>query len=112
MFLNVLSYKYRIFATLTLIAILSFYELANDCTYNDNTGDDYVGHKFTTENGYTCGNWSLQRAYPGQQFPDGNLRDAGHFCRNPKPVDYRSWCYYKFGSNRKWDYCQLAPCGT
>ena len=89
-----------------------FYVAESGCTYNDRKGESYLGKQAVTENGYTCGSWTLQTAYPATHFPDGSLEAAENYCRNPKPTDYRTWCYYRLGSQKKWDYCTLRKCGT
>ncbi len=46
------------------------------CTYNDKKGVNYLGQQAVTENGYTCGSWILQTAYPAAHFPDDDLEKA------------------------------------
>ena len=71
-----------------------------------------MGKKTMSENGHVCGSWTLQRAYPGEQFPGGDLSLAENYCRNPKPTDSRVWCYYTYqdSTRRKWDFCSLQHC--
>jgi len=82
-----------------------------DCTYNDPEAVEYMGTKQTNDENMTCIMWSAQRAYPASHFPDGNLLSAANFCRNPKPVDSKAWCYSSLEPPRKWGYCALKQCG-
>jgi len=84
----------------------------NACTYNDPRAVEYMGKKQTNELNVTCIMWSAQRAYPASQFPDPDLLSAGNFCRNPKPVDSKAWCYTSQDAARKWGYCALRQCGN
>lgn len=70
-----------------------------------------MGKLRITQKGYTCLKWTQQKHYPGNHFPEKDLNEADNFCRNPKPTDERTWCYYRVDPNRKWDYCGLAQCG-
>ena len=81
------------------------------CTYNDDFGVAYMGHSSSSANGRTCMAWKSQKAYPDVQFPEQSRLKAENNCRNPKPTDYRTWCYIQFRPRRKWDYCNLNKCG-
>ena len=83
----------------------------NGCTYNDPRAVEYVGRKHTNEDSMTCIMWSKQRAYHDSHFPDGSVLSAENFCRNPKPVDSKAWCYLSEDVARKWGYCDLRQCG-
>ena len=88
--------------------------LENVCTYNDDYGENYMGGLDRTEDGKACQSWADQGAYDDDNFPDNNRSVAGNRCRNPEPVDFRTWCYYELGpkmKDRKWGYCALAQCG-
>ena len=80
----------------------------NNCTYNDPMGRSYMGKKYTTVSNKRCSDWSNQRAYPADQFPDGSYDGAANYCRNPRPYDEdRTWCYWH---GRRWDLCLLQSC--
>ena len=83
----------------------------NDCTYNDPRAVEYVGKKHSNSENMTCIMWSKQRAYRSSHFPDGSVLSADNFCRNPKPVDTKAWCYSSEDAARKWGYCSLRQCG-
>jgi len=82
--------------------------LENNCTYNDPTGRSYMGKKYRTVSNKICTDWSNQRAYAASHFPDGDYRRASNYCRNPRPYEDRTWCYW---SSRQWDFCLLDDCG-
>ena len=84
----------------------------NECTYNDPRAIEYMGKKQTDELNTTCILWSDQRAYRASHFPDADLLSAVNFCRNPKPVDSKAWCYTSQDAPRKWGYCALRQCGN
>jgi len=83
----------------------------NGCTYNDPRAVEYTGMMHTNEENRTCIMWSKQRAYRDSHFPDGSVSSAENFCRNPKPVDTKAWCYLSEDAARKWGYCALRQCG-
>ncbi len=56
-------------------------------------------------------NWQHKFVYSEDHFPEDDLEAAENYCRNPKPTDYRTWCYYRLGAQKKWDYCSLRKCG-
>ncbi|KAK2159019.1 hypothetical protein LSH36_160g03020 [Paralvinella palmiformis] len=84
--------------------------LNNKCAYNDIRYENYVGTLTKTEYGHTCAVWTLQKSYPGDQFPDDSLEDANNYCRNPKPLTYKTWCYYSEDNRTDWDYCNIQKC--
>ena len=70
-----------------------------------------MGKMKETETGHVCGSWKLQTTYPANHFPDGNIKAAENYCRNPQPEDHKAWCYYRFTGGKKWNYCDLRQCG-
>jgi len=82
----------------------------NDCTYNDPRAVEYTGKQHINEENMTCIMWTRQRAYRDLHFPDSSVLSAENFCRNPKPVDSRAWCYSSEDAARKWGYCALRQC--
>jgi len=82
--------------------------LENNCTYNDPMGRSYMGKKYRTVGNRVCADWSSQRAYEPSEFPDGSYDGASNYCRNPRPYEDRTWCYW---NGRQWDYCILRNCG-
>jgi len=81
----------------------------NNCTYNDPVGRLYMGKKFTTVSNKRCVDWSNQRAYSANTFPDDSYHGASNYCRNPTPHEDRTWCYWH---DRRWDFCLLENCGN
>ena len=82
--------------------------LENNCTYNDPVGRSYMGKKYTTVGNKQCADWSNQLAYRADDFPDGSYDGASNYCRNPRPYEDRTWCYW---DGRRWDFCLLENCG-
>ena len=83
----------------------------NECTYNDATGTNYTGSKSVASGGKQCVPWSAQRAYPAEHFPDLHFDAAANYCRNPKPAETQTWCYWRIvGNQKKWAFCTLRTC--
>lgn len=74
------------------------------CGCSDVRQSDYRGHFSVTQNGFNCKEWSM-----AARFPNDGL-DDGAFCRNPKGVGQRAWCFVEDGSGVMWDYCDVTMC--
>ena len=108
-----LSVCYDTLASFIYVLVLF---LDNNCTYNDVQGKQYLGHLSVTASGYTCSSWTLQRPYRDHAFPEGSVKGAENFCRNPKPATNLPWCYYRGGTGkgsgvgRKSEKCGIGSC--
>ncbi|CAB1342915.1 unnamed protein product [Coregonus sp. 'balchen'] len=73
-------------------------------------GKNYSGKISTTENGYTCQHWDVQKphnhGYITSALPEKYLEE--NYCRNPDG-DPRPWCFTTSPSKR-WDFCSIPRC--
>ena len=71
-------------------------------------GKSYQGRMNVTATGKPCQRWDAQQPHTHNQvdadFPDGNLKDAANFCRNPGN-ELWPWCYTMTAIN--WEYCSI-----
>jgi uncharacterized protein (DUF1501 family) len=74
---------------------------------------DYRGTINTTEQGYTCMNWTSQSPHSHTRtpadYPDKGLGDH-NYCRNPDG-EPRAWCYTT-DPNKRWDFCDVPSCSS
>ncbi|KAK6185973.1 hypothetical protein SNE40_008097 [Patella caerulea] len=75
-------------------------------------GQEYNGFQHHTLSGKTCASWDI----PGNIwfkkldfFPDATLADARNYCRNPKGMHTRPWCFTS-GDAKSWEYCPVVSC--
>ncbi|CAB9524868.1 Hepatocyte growth factor-like protein [Seminavis robusta] len=72
--------------------------------------DDYRGNISITENGHTCQRWDSDsphnHGYLGDERVDG-LEE--NYCRNPKAVSERAWCFTTNPNVRR-DFCSVPYC--
>lgn len=68
-----------------------------------------MGRLAVTKSGFTCSSWQGQRSYRDAAFPEGSVKEAGSFCRNPRPNFDHPWCYYR-ARGGKTDRCNISAC--
>uniref|UniRef100_A0A3Q3BAF5 Kringle domain-containing protein n=1 Tax=Kryptolebias marmoratus TaxID=37003 RepID=A0A3Q3BAF5_KRYMA len=75
-------------------------------------GEDYRGHRNTTERGYICQRWDSQEPHRHDYSPTEISLTYSHnwenYCRNADGR-YRPWCYTT-SSSKEWDYCYIPLC--
>ncbi len=60
--------------------------------------NNYSGYVSMTDTGQVCQAWSsnkpheIKREYTGDKFPDGSIKTAKNYCRDPGNDGYL-WCY-------------------
>ena len=76
-------------------------------------GTEYIGTLSSTKDGHTCIAWTDQ---PEQvfydkdwMFPDGSVRAASNYCRNPGRDVGGPWCFTG-DEETHWDYCHVLNC--
>ena len=67
---------------------------------------DYRGVIHTTENSYTCRDWTNAM---NQKYPNQGL--VGNYCRNPNGMAARAWCFVE-DPDILWDYCDVPTCSS
>ena len=78
------------------------------------SASEYVGSMAMTEGGRMCQRWDTQTphshnfGYDNNRFPDGSVRKAENYCRNPDGKS-RLWCYTT-DPNVAWEYCNVPQC--
>jgi len=85
-----------------------------DCTLTA-SGREYVGQKQVTVTGKQCQPWASQTPHAHQfvhdsMYPDGTVKGASYFCRNPQNGFTGLWCYTTDPETR-WERCDVPTCG-
>jgi len=79
-------------------------------------GLGYIGTRSYTVSGRQCQRWDEQIPHPhnyttlhDKRFPEGDIREARNFCRNPDKKTSGPWCYTT-DPEKEWETCQVPIC--
>jgi len=85
-----------------------------DCTLST-TGYEYIGQTAVTTSGKLCQAWTAH--YPHEHsfkqdhmYPDGSVKNARNYCRNPENGYVGIWCYTT-DPDVRWERCDVPTCG-
>ena len=76
-------------------------------------GQGYRGTVSVTQTGLPCQQWSVQAPQKHIITPTtyaDDLDGSSVFCRNPRGLGERPWCYTT-DTNKRWEYCNVPQCG-
>jgi len=79
------------------------------------SGREYVGQKQVTVSGRQCQAWASQTPHrhgfnQDHMFPDGTVKGASNFCRNPENGFIGLWCYTT-DTETRFERCDVPTCG-
>ncbi|CAG0900770.1 unnamed protein product [Cyprideis torosa] len=82
------------------------------------SGKFYKGEKAETRSGKACTSWRKHKDVYGprnnpivdENFPDGSVREAKNYCRNPDQGTSGLWCFTGNGEKFNYDTCDVPMC--
>ena len=76
-------------------------------------GSNYLGDVSTTVSGKSCQRWDSLTPHvhsvQGQHLPEGDLSEAGAYCRSAGRDPRGPWCYTT-DPQVVWEYCEVPKC--
>ena len=120
------TWERRFFIHIQRKPITTFFTEYSWCYYDRQFAGQYLYTLNVTRSGRPCVAWwdyaqaipsviplhilsPSNRMYDDAFYPDGSIRDARNYCRNPETAPFQIWCYIAVAL-ASWELCSPEEC--